>query len=186
MDFFDDPNNVDKYLTIADGYDGAALIAVMAGLVSPGGRVLELGMGPGKDLALLTQAGFDVVGSDRSAEFLARYDGPLPTLQLDAVTLETDETFDIIYSNKVLHHLTAPDFATSLERQVACLRPGGVLFHSLWLGDGEADFGGVHCTYHTEDRVRAVLPEGFTLAASGRYEEMAPEDSFWVLLQRQG
>jgi 2-polyprenyl-3-methyl-5-hydroxy-6-metoxy-1,4-benzoquinol methylase len=60
-----------------------------------------------------------VTGSDLSEVFLKLYwkDHPhADTLLLDAVTINTDRTFDCIYSNKVLHHLSADDLQKSLER----------------------------------------------------------------------
>ncbi len=52
MNYFDDPANVESYIKMADGYDGRALIGILQKHLPPGSTVLELGMGPGKDLGL--------------------------------------------------------------------------------------------------------------------------------------
>lgn len=55
---------------MAKGYNGRELIAVLNKYLPAGAMVLELGMGPGKDLNLLAQR-YTVTGSDTSREFLA-------------------------------------------------------------------------------------------------------------------
>ena len=108
MGYYDSEENVQEYVEMAEGYDGRELVAVLARYLAPGATVLELGMGPGKDLALLA-AHFQVAGSDSSRVFVDRYRRAHPDadlLLLDAATMDTDRRFDGIYSNKVLQHLT--------------------------------------------------------------------------------
>ncbi len=53
---------------------------------------------------------YEVVGSDRSQAFLDRYAANHPDTELsllDAATIEIDQTFDAVYSNKVLHRREA-------------------------------------------------------------------------------
>ncbi len=129
MGFYDDEDNVETYVKMAEGYDGRELVAALRQHLPPGATVLELGMGPGKDLALLAEA-FTATGSDRSEIFLRRYRRDHPDadlLLLDAVTLETERCFDAIYSNKVLHHLSVDELRKSLHRQVARLNADGLL-----------------------------------------------------------
>ncbi len=68
MGYFDSEENVDAYIAMADGYDGAELIALFARYLPEGSSVLELGMGPGKDLDLLRPS-YRVTGSDTSRVF---------------------------------------------------------------------------------------------------------------------
>ena len=188
MGYFDVPENVRDYMRMADGYDGAGLIAVLKKHLPAGSTVLELGMGPGKDLALLLQAGLRPTGSDASEVFLRRYresGGTLPTLVLDARTLETDERFDVIYSNKVLQHLTHDELRQSLTRQAEVVTPGGVLLHALWHGAEQERHHGLLFTQHTEASVRQALPPDLELVEHERFDEMDEGDSLWVLLRRR-
>ena len=117
MGFYDDEENVEAYVQMAEGYDGRELVDVLKKHLPSGSSVLELGMGPGKDLALLAEA-YDATGSDSSEVFLRRYRRDHPDadlLLLDAVTLATERRFDAIYSNKVLHHLSVDELRTSLR-----------------------------------------------------------------------
>jgi len=52
MGYFDTNEGVDEYIETAEGYDGRELIEILRSHVPSGSSVLELGMGPGKDLAL--------------------------------------------------------------------------------------------------------------------------------------
>lgn len=114
MGFYDDEETALQYVAMADGYDGRDLIEVLRSQLPDGSSVLEVGMGPGVDLGILENY-FRVAGSDTSQFFLDRYRESHPDsdlLLLDAVTLETQRSFDCIYSNKVLHHLTDEQLAT--------------------------------------------------------------------------
>lgn len=187
MSLYDTPEGVDQYVEMADGYDGRDLIERLRMLVPAGARVLELGIGPGKDLDMLAET-FDVVGSDLSEEFLERFAARRPEialLQLDAARPETDERFDAIYSNKVLQHLTREELADSLEYQAALLLPDGVLLHSLWVGDHIEEMDGLIATHWTADSFAAVVPHELELVDASRYEEMEPEDSLCVVLVRR-
>ncbi|MCG8603708.1 class I SAM-dependent methyltransferase [bacterium] len=124
MGFFDERKNVDEYIKMAEGYDGRELISVLKMHLPPESTVLELGMGPGKDLDLLAQT-YAVTGSDSSSVFLDLYRTAHPDadlLKLDATSIQTKRTFDCIYSNKVLHHLPKMDLQGSFARQKELLR----------------------------------------------------------------
>ena len=102
MDFYKNKQNVESYIRFTPSHDGSELIRVLAGALPRGSTVLELGMGPGKDFDLLTER-FDVTGSDASQEFLDLYrkrSEGADLMLLDALTLDTDQRFDCIYSNK--------------------------------------------------------------------------------------
>ncbi len=186
MGFYDTAEGVDEYLALAEGFDGRELIEHLRTLVPAGARVLELGMGPGKDLDLLAET-FDAIGSDLSQEFIDRYrahhrDAEL--LLLDAVTIETSLTFDVIYSNKVLQHLTRDDLAISLRRQADLLVPGGLALHGLWAGEGEENHAGLLFVHYTRETFTPLIPDTLTLVDGVSYEEMEPEDSLMVVLKR--
>ena len=186
MGFYDDEENVEAYVQMAEGYDGRELVAALRQHLPPGSTVLELGMGPGKDLALLAVE-FTVTGSDRSEIFLRRYRRDQPDaelLLLDAVTLETEQRFDAIYSNKVLHHLCVDELQKSLLRQAARLNANGLLFHSFWYGEGTEENHGLQFTYHTEASLTAVVGSEFETVACVRYKEIDEGDSLYLLLRR--
>jgi ubiquinone/menaquinone biosynthesis C-methylase UbiE len=187
MNFYDDAENVEAYLTMAEGYDGRELMPILRRYVPNGAAVLELGMGPGKDVTLMAEH-YQVTGSDRSAVFVERYRAAhagADVLLLDAVTLDTDRRFDAIYSNKVLYHLTRDEMRQSLARQTAVLREGGIAFHTLWIGEGDDEMDGLRFIYYTEETLADVIGPAWEIMLTQRYAEMEPEDSLIVVLRKR-
>ena len=126
MGYYDDPKNAQQYIEMAEGYDGRELIEALSRHLPAGATVLELGMGPGKDLDILNET-FLATGSDSAQPFLDRYRDLHPQadlLLLDAVTLDTDRSFDALYSNKVLYHLSRDQLRASLRNQARNLIRG--------------------------------------------------------------
>jgi SAM-dependent methyltransferase len=186
MGYFDTNEGVDEYIEIAEGYDGRELIEILRSHVPSGSSVLELGMGPGKDLALL-QPHFQATGSDGSAIFVDRYRALEPSadvLILDAVNIDTERRFDAIYSNKVMHHLPKQDARRSLAAQHRTLNPGGIALHSLWFGDELEEHHGLLFQQYTAASFSELLDERFEVLESKLYAEMEPDDSLSVILRR--
>lgn len=65
MGFFDTEKGVDEYVKMVEGFDGAELIKILHKFLPEKSFVLELGMGPGKDLDILSKT-FAATGSDNS------------------------------------------------------------------------------------------------------------------------
>lgn len=94
--------------------------------------LLEVGCGMGTDLLQFARGGARVTGLDytpRSVQISRRrfdvYGVPGKFLLGDAENLPfPDETFDVVYSNGVLHH--TPDTQRSIDEIFRVLKPGGV------------------------------------------------------------
>jgi trans-aconitate methyltransferase len=186
MGYFDDEKNVRAYIEMAEGFDGRELIETVRRYVKEGSSVLELGMGPGKDLDILKRY-FTVTGSDSSEIFLNRYrerNRNVDLLLLDAATLKTDRTFDCIYSNKVLIHLTKTHLRESLKRQLRILSSGGILFHSFWEGDMHEEMNGLLFTYYKNDELGHLFREHYDLLEMESYGEIAKGDSIYVVAKK--
>ncbi len=183
MDFYNDKKTATKYIALADGYDGKILIDALAKHAPKGASVLELGMGPGKDLDILNKR-YVATGSDTSAFFIKRYARLHPRadlLTLDAVTLETTRHFDCIYSNKVLHHLNAAALAQSLKRQARVLNPRGWILHSFWRGQGMDEIQGMQFYYYDEADLHRAFATHYDIIALVPYKEMETNDSIYLL-----
>lgn len=119
-------------------------------------------MGEGKDLELLSKA-YKVVGSDNSDVFINKYkekNTGIEVLQLDATVMDIERTFDCIYSNKVLHHLTKNDFEKSLKLQKSILNNNGIIFMTLWHGEHKEETmleGDLRFTYYLEADIREIV-----------------------------
>ena len=187
MGFFDTEEGVNEYFEMAKGHDGRELIEKLSEHLPSGSTVLELGMGPGHDLEILAER-YRVTGSDSSSLFLDRYrekDPEADLMLLDAVTLETDRTFDCVYSNKVLQHLQREDLVESVPRQAALVEAGGLLAHSVWHGDKVEDFSGLHFQFYMESEIGGIFGELFDVVLMERYEEMEPGDSIFFVARKK-
>lgn len=122
-----------------DTYSVLNLLKAMA--VPPGGRILEVGSGPGWISEILLCLGFEVEGIEPSEEMIAiareRIDAAIrhhrlrspPAVRFHASTIEDcdlpDETADAVLFHASLHHVVDEDL--TLAQCFRLLRPGGVI-----------------------------------------------------------
>jgi predicted SAM-dependent methyltransferase len=106
-------------------------------------------------------------------------------LHLDAKTLDTERTFDCIFSNKVLFHLPRQELRESFARQHEVLNNKGLLLHSLWHGNGEDEYSGLRLFYYTEQDIADLLGESWDILKIGRHAKMAVDDSVYVLARKK-
>ena len=187
MGFFDTEEGVNQYLEMAKGHDGRELIQKLSEFLPAGSTVLELGMGPGNDLDILSKK-YEVTGSDNSSLFIEAYRMARPEadlMLLDAVTLHTDRRFDCLFSNKVLHHLERSDLEDSIPRQARLLEEDGLLAHAFWYGSKIEEHGGLYFQYYEESDLEEIFGDYFDVVLMERYEELEPGDSIFVILKRK-
>jgi SAM-dependent methyltransferase len=187
MGYFDNEKHVEEYIQLAEGYDGAALVQKLRQYLPKKSSVLELGMGPGKDL-LLMETYYKVTGSDASQIFLDRFRSnhmEADLLCLDAVTLETDRVFNAIYSNKVMHHLNHESMKKSFNRQAQILEPGGIILHSFWYGEEVESIEDMEFYQVTELSLQKLLSNQFKILEMKRYQEMEEGDSLYLICELQ-
>jgi cyclopropane fatty-acyl-phospholipid synthase-like methyltransferase len=102
--------------------------------LADGSSLLELGSGLGHDIAWISKH-YRLTASDQCETSIAglRMAFPsLPVLHLDATTIQCLKPFDAIFSNKLMQHLSADEFRSSLERQRQVVKPGGIVAHTFW------------------------------------------------------
>lgn len=107
--------------------------------------ILDLGCGPGRDLATFTRLGHHAIGLDGAAEFVAMaraYSGcevwHQSFLHLDL----PDARFDGVYANASLFHVPRVALPGVLAQLCATLKPGGALFSSNPRGDNQEGWSG--------------------------------------------
>lgn len=186
MDFYNSKKNVDAYIKESIGFDGEFLINILQQYLKPNSTVLELGMGEGKDLQLLSKI-YKTTGSDKSFEFISRYNKKHPkskALLLDAVSLETTAHFDCIYSNKAMIHLTREDFKESILKQYQALNPGGLLLHSFWYGDSIDVFTDFFSVNYNDLYLSELFSKKWEILKMERYQEMEAKDSIYILAKK--
>ena len=187
MNFYDQPENVDKYIEMCEGYDGTHLYQLLAEHLKQGQSLLEIGCGAGTDIGELKKH-YRVIGSDRSIEFIKRCKLKHPEidfLQLNAIDIALDAQVDCIYSNKVLHHLKETELKQSLKRQSELLKSNGLIAHSFWLGEGSETIDGMFFQYYAKHEIIKLLSQYFEVIESYCYQEFDKDDSIFIIARKK-
>jgi len=127
--------------------------ALLRSLAGPGPfTILDLGCGPGRDLATFRDLGHVAIGIDGAARFvaMAHAHSGCEVWQQNLLALALPAArFDGIFANAVLQHVPASELPRVLLELRAALRPRGVLFSSIPHGHGEEGWNnGRYSTYH--------------------------------------
>jgi len=183
MEFYNDPVKVDEYEKMCEEYDGSELYKVLEKHLADNSILLELGSGPGYDINYF-QNKYLVTGSDLSDEFLLRCKNKypdVPFIKLDAVSIKTDNIFDCVYSNKVLHHLTLEKLRDSFKQQQKIIVGNGIFAHTFWLGDKEFTMEGMLFIFHNREDLTNLVSEYFTILETYDYKEFEDGDSIFIV-----
>jgi SAM-dependent methyltransferase len=106
--------------------------------VTEGGRVLDLGTGPGFVAAEASRRGAKVSAVDADPQMAETAARNAPAAEVRVAVLPdlpyADETFDAVVGNFVINHVGEP--ATTLKELRRLLRPGGRLALTCWVMPG--------------------------------------------------
>ena len=108
-------------------------------------RILDVGCGPGRDLAAFTALGHEAVGLDGAARFVAMAQDHTgcEVLHQDFLGLDlAPASFDGVFANASLFHVPAQELPRVLGELHAVLRLGGVFFSSNPHGRNEEGWNG--------------------------------------------
>lgn len=139
-------NQIAKKYTKRYGYSPFLLRNVnkFSSKIPLGGRVLDLGCGSGRALKLFVEKGFNVVGidfSDVMLGFAKKLVLGASLKKMDIRQLEfPDASFDGIWSFFSLLHIPKRDIETVFSGLRRVLKPGGILFVAVNLGNEEEGF----------------------------------------------
>jgi len=168
---------INHYRTYAEAYrqgtwhhDVSQNIATLLDAIegSPPFRILDLGCGPGRDLATLRSLGHVPTGLDACPEFvdMARAMALCEVWLQDMLALDLPAgQFDGVFANAVLFHVPSQALPGVLGALWTTLRPGGVLFSSNPRGRNEEGFadGRWACFYDLPTWQRLVEDAGFVM-----------------------
>lgn len=125
--------------------------------------VLDLGCGPGRDLAAFRALGHQPVGLEGSPALaaMAREHSGCEVWEQDFLALELPaDRFDGIFANASLFHVPSGELPRVLSELHAALSPDGVLFTSNPRGNNEEGWNrGRYGAYHDLDSWRAFLEQ---------------------------
>lgn len=179
--------SVEEYIKHAKGFDGLDHIEVLRQYLEKSASILELGSGPGTDFEILSKD-YQITGSDYSEEFIDHLKSKFPNsefLKLNASLLATELTFDGIYSNKVLHHLTDEELESSIKNQARILNNNGLICHSFWKGKGSEVFKGMFVNYHEKESLMRSFSPHFEIINLEEYKEFDENDSIRLIARKK-
>lgn len=124
-------------------------------------RLLDLGCGPGRDLAAFRALGHEAVGLDGCTSFvaMARADTGCEVLHQDLLALELPPArFDGVFANASLFHVPRRALPRVLGELRSALAPRGVLFASNPRGDDDEGWhGDRYGAYYRLETWRALV-----------------------------
>jgi trans-aconitate methyltransferase len=182
-EYYRTKESVEEYINLAKDVNGRQLIEELEKFLPADSDLLEIGSGPGTDWNILNKK-YNVIGSDNSKEFLNHLISKNPDgefLEVDAVTIQVNNRYDGLYSNKVLHHLKDDELVNSIKRQYEVLNPRGIICHSFWKGEGSKIFKGLFVNYHKEKNLKDFFSENFEILSLHSYPEFEEGDSLLLI-----
>ena len=128
--------------------------------------ILDLGCGPGRDLAWFRAQGHEAIGLDGSTRFveMARMHAGCEVLHQDFLRLDLEPArYDGVFANASLFHVPSRELRRVLGELYEALRPRGVLFSSNPRGDDREGWSGDRygCFWCFESWRQRVTAAGF-------------------------
>ena len=156
--------------------------------VPAGGRVLDLGCGPGHTAAAMEKAGYQVDALDASPELaaIAREQHGLNVRIATFDQLDDFEHYDGIYANFSLLHAPKADMPGNLARIARALKPQGAFHIGLKAGTGEKrdTIGRFYAYYEMDELNRLLSDAGFNVIREATGEEAGLDGTVapWIIL----
>ena len=124
-------------------------------------RILDVGCGPGRDLAEFKRQGHDPVGLEGSPRFcaMARAHAGVEVWNQNFLKLDLPAShFDGIFANATIFHVPAQELPRVLGELKLALKPGGVFFSSNPRGDNVEGWNGErYSSYHDLQQWRRFM-----------------------------
>lgn len=146
-----DKRTIEIYSTAADHFAAewrdqlppADMYALLQHYFIPGGKTADIGCGSGRDVAWLNSNGFPAVGYDAADGLLAQAASDYPSLNFEQAVLPALETvangtFDNVLCETVIMHLPPAEITDACARLLGILRPGGILYLSWRVAEGDS------------------------------------------------
>ncbi len=196
LDFYDE-----NAALLADRYEQveSPFTAIFPLVFSKGSRVLDIGCGSGRDLALLLECGYDAYGLDAAAALSARaveyhpelrgriYRGSLPHDIPDTLL----GTFGGVLLSAVLMHIPDIELPNTATKLKLLLKPGGTLLLSVpdtrddLVGESDRDGKGRLMIVRPIDKIQLLFERvGFEAAGTWRSADKFNRKGIgWVSMQ---
>jgi SAM-dependent methyltransferase len=158
-----------------------------------GGRILDLGCGPGRDSLVFIEKGFDVMAVDGSSAMAREASSNLgiPVQVVEFSDMPWSEEFDGIWASASLLHVPRAALGSILALVHRALKPGALFYASFKGGEKDGRDGlGRYYNYVDEDFLRQAYAEGgewqdlMIMERDGGSYDGAPTQWFHVFANR--
>lgn len=154
----------------------------------PGGKVLEVGSGAGKDAAALIKIGYDYTGTDASEGLLKVAQKRNPRASFKHVSVYglnfPEYEFDGFWTAATLLHIPKDRIDEALQKIKSQVKPGGIGFITMKAGTGEREEPETNrwFAYYSEEEFQKVLERnGYQIIEEkNRKEEKNCWLCYWV------
>ena len=180
--------HAESYAALTKDADMSPARDRFAALVAPGGKILDLGCGSGRDALAFLREGFQVSAADGSEEMCrqARALTGLPVRCMEFSELSEKETYDGIWACASILHLPKEELSEVIAKIAEALRPGGIFYTCFKHGTGEELRGGRYYTDFTPEGLREFVAseKGLRVREIWMSEDVLPgrEPVRWVNL----
>ena len=159
-------NNAAQYFSNTVNADMSECCERFLKYVVPGGRIIDIGAGSGRDLKYFKDSGYAVEGIDASEKMCrlaADYSGA--EVSCDSIQdWHPEGKYDGIWANASLLHLSLPEIEKFVCRISRCLNLGGVFYMSMKEGIQTGyDNSGRFFTNFTENIIKKIIRKRKTL-----------------------
>lgn len=152
-------------------------------------KILEIGVGHGRDANYIESKGLAVKRTDASEAFVKyQQDNGHKATLLNVLTDEIIDRYDMVLADAVWLHFTPVEAELATKKILDSLKDGGIFAFSLKEGEGEelTDQKLNHTRYFCywqEDNIRSLLEStGFDYADIFRASDNRPERPGWLLI----
>lgn len=182
----------EAYARQASGRGPVAERELFSSIVKPGGMILDVGCGPGRDSAFFVSRGFAVTGIDLSEQLLsyAREAAPGATfLNRDIRQMGTfTASFDGVWACASLLHLTYREMPRALASIRTVMKDDATLFLYMKAGAGEhetvepsvAGFTRFYAFYTVDQLRQTVTGAGFTVTELHTNADTKNAGKWWI------
>lgn len=184
--------NADKYCNSTLNVDISMIYQTFLQHLSPGGSILDVGCGSGRDSLYFKKYGYRVEAFDGSEEMVKRSSSLIgqEVLHCTFDEYKSDQLFDGIWACASLLHVEKEKLGSVIDRLAGFLKQGGAFYMSFKYGDRDFKKDGRIFSCFKEDDFTAMIEELDNLTIIELFQTVDARkdrpDEYWLncLLER--
>jgi SAM-dependent methyltransferase len=181
-DFYE--SNARAYFERTNRVDPTPILSPLLPYLQPGGTILDIGCGSGRDLKWFKARGFDAAGLERSPSLalLASDHSNCPVSIVDLFDYNPPVHYDCILLIGTLVHLPKPEFPRALGKAMRMLKAGGILYLSMkaWGGGEASDDGREYQLWSDSELRREFGKAGLSVLEHSRSRSLLGNRDVWL------